>query len=74
MRNLDRAFGHRVLGSITPRELELWIYGYRGSNRTRLKYLICFASIFKRAAREFGIRQNPADLVDRPRGQTLGAH
>jgi integrase len=67
VRVLDREFGTRKIEAITPEEIELWISGYSGSNRTRQKYLVCLGSIFKRAMKVHGLPRNPADVVERPR-------
>jgi integrase len=67
VRVLDREFGDRKIEGITPEEIELWISGYSGSNRTRQKYLVCLGSIFKRAMKVHGLPRNPADVVERPR-------
>lgn len=67
VRVLDREFGGRKIEAITPEEIELWIGGYSGSNRTRQKYLVCLGSIFKRAMKVHGLPRNPADVVERPR-------
>jgi len=67
VRVLDREFGNRKIEAITPEEIELWITGYSGSNRTRQKYLVCLGSIFKRAMKVHGLPRNPADVVERPR-------
>jgi integrase len=67
VRVLDREFGNRKIEAITPEEIELWISGYSGSNRTRQKYLVCLGSIFKRAMKVHGLPRNPADVVERPR-------
>jgi integrase len=67
VRVLDREFGDRKIEAITPEEIELWIGGYIGSNRTRQKYLVCLGSIFKRAMKVHGLPRNPADVVERPR-------
>jgi integrase len=64
---LDRQFGDRKLETITERDIETWISGYPGSNRTRQKYLVCLGSIFKRAMKVYGLPRNPVDLVERPR-------
>ena len=62
-----REFGDRRVEAITSEDIELWISGYGGSNRTRQKYLVCLGSIFKRAMKVYGLPRNPADLVERPR-------
>jgi Phage integrase, N-terminal SAM-like domain len=49
VRVLDREFGKRKIETITTEDIDLWISGYGGSNRTRQKYLVCLGSIFKRA-------------------------
>jgi len=67
VRVLDREFGKRKIETITSEDIELWISGYGGSNRTRQKYLVCLGSIFKRAMKVYGLPRNPADLVERPR-------
>jgi integrase len=67
VRVLGREFGDRKIEAITPEEIELWIGGYSGSNRTRQKYLVCLGSIFKRAMKVHGLPRNPADVVERPR-------
>jgi integrase len=67
VRVLDREFGDRKIEAITVEEIELWISGYSGSNRTRQKYLVCLGSIFKRAMKVHGLPRNPADVVERPR-------
>ena len=67
VRVLDREFGDRKIEAITPEEIELWISGYDGSNRTRQKYLVCLGSIFKRAMKVHGLPRNPAEVVERPR-------
>jgi integrase len=67
VRVLVREFGKRKIESITTEDIELWISGYGGSNRTRQKYLVCLGSIFKRAMKVYGLPRNPADLVERPR-------
>jgi integrase len=67
VRVLDRQFGKRKVEAITTEDIDLWISGYGGSNRTRQKYLVCLGSIFKRAMRVYGLPRNPADLVERPR-------
>jgi integrase len=67
VRVLDREFGRRKIESITTEDINLWISGYGGSNRTRQKYLVCIGSIFKRAMKVYGLPRNPADLVERPR-------
>lgn len=64
---LDREFGSRKIESITSQEIERWITGYPGSNRTRQKYLVCLGSIFKRAMKVYGLPTNPVDVVERPR-------
>ena len=64
---LDREFGDRKVESITEQEIESWIAGYPGSNRTRQKYLVCLGSIFKRAMKVYGLPRNPVELVERPR-------
>ncbi|HEX3608737.1 MAG TPA: site-specific integrase [Solirubrobacterales bacterium] len=66
-RVLVREFGSRKIETITTEDIELWISGYGGSNRTRQKYLVCLSSIFKRAMKVYGLPRNPADLVERPR-------
>jgi integrase len=66
-RVLVREFGKRKIESITTQDIDLWISGYGGSNRTRQKYLVCLGSIFKRAMKVYGLPRNPADLVERPR-------
>lgn len=66
-RVLVREFGSRKIESITTEDIDLWISGYGGSNRTRQKYLVCLGSIFKRAMKVYGLPRNPADLVERPR-------
>lgn len=66
-RVLVREFGRRKIESITTQDIDLWISGYGGSNRTRQKYLVCLGSIFKRAMKVYGLPRNPADLVERPR-------
>jgi integrase len=66
-RVLVREFGSRKIESITTQDIDLWISGYGGSNRTRQKYLVCLGSIFKRAMKVYGLPRNPADLVERPR-------
>lgn len=67
VRVLDREFGERKVETITTEDIDLWISGYGGSNRTRQKYLVCLGSIFKRAMKVYGLPRNPADLVERPR-------
>ena len=67
VRVLDREFGRRKIETITTEDIDLWISGYGGSNRTRQKYLVCLGSIFKRAMKVYGLPRNPADLVERPR-------
>jgi integrase len=67
LRVLNRQFGDRKIESITSQDIELWIGGYGGSNRTRQKYLVCLGSIFKRAMKVYGLPRNPADVVERPR-------
>jgi len=67
LRVLNRQFGDRKIESITSQDIELWISGYGGSNRTRQKYLVCLGSIFKRAMKVYGLPRNPADVVERPR-------
>ncbi len=67
VRVLDRQFGKRKIETITTEDIDLWISGYGGSNRTRQKYLVCLGSIFKRAMKVYGLPRNPADLVERPR-------
>ena len=67
VRVLVREFGKRKIEAITSQDIELWISGYGGSNRTRQKYLVCLGSIFKRAMKIYGLPRNPADLVERPR-------
>jgi integrase len=67
VRVLDREFGRRKIESITTEDIDLWVSGYGGSNRTRQKYLVCLGSIFKRAMKVYGLPRNPADLVERPR-------
>lgn len=67
VRVLVREFGKRKIETITMEDIDLWISGYGGSNRTRQKYLVCLGSIFKRAMRVYGLPRNPADLVERPR-------
>jgi integrase len=67
VRVLDREFGKRKIEAITTEDIDLWISGYGGSNRTRQKYLVCLGSIFKRAMKVYGLPRNPADLVERPR-------
>ncbi|HXR30904.1 MAG TPA: site-specific integrase [Solirubrobacterales bacterium] len=67
VRVLVREFGKRKIESITTEDIDLWISGYGGSNRTRQKYLVCLGSIFKRAMKVYGLPRNPADLVERPR-------
>ncbi len=67
VRVLDREFGKRKIETITMEDIDLWISGYGGSNRTRQKYLVCLGSIFKRAMKVYGLPRNPADLVERPR-------
>src|ERR1700679_3845728 len=52
---LNREFGNRKVESITSQEIERWITGYPGSNRTRQKYLVCLGSIFKRAKKIYGL-------------------
>jgi integrase len=64
---LDRQFGDRKIETITERDIESWISGYPGSNRTRQKYLVCLGSIFKRAMKVYGLPRNPVALVERPR-------
>lgn len=64
---LNRKFGGRRIESITSPEIELWITGYEGSNRTRQKYLVCLGSIFKRAKKVYRLPTNPVDVVERPR-------
>lgn len=66
-RVLVREFGSRKIETITTQDIDLWISGYGGSNRTRQKYLVCLGSIFKRAMKVYGLPRNPADLVERPR-------
>jgi integrase len=66
-RVLIREFGKRKIEAITTQDIDLWISGYGGSNRTRQKYLVCLGSIFKRAMKVYGLPLNPADLVERPR-------
>jgi integrase len=67
VRVLVREFGKRRIETITTEDIDLWISGYGGSNRTRQKYLVCLGSIFKRAMKVYGLPRNPADLVERPR-------
>jgi integrase len=67
LRVLNRQFGDRRVESITSEDIELWIGGYGGSNRTRQKYLVCLGSIFKRAMKVYGLARNPAEVVERPR-------
>lgn len=67
LRVLSRQFGSRKIEAITSQEIEIWISGYDGSNRTRQKYLVCLGSIFKRAMKVYGIPTNPVDVVERPR-------
>lgn len=67
VRVLDRQFGKRKIETITTEDIDLWISGYGGSNRTRQKYLVGLGSIFKRAMKVYGLPRNPADLVERPR-------
>lgn len=67
VRVLVREFGKRKIESVTSEDIELWISGYGGSNRTRQKYLVCLGSIFKRAMKVYGLPRNPADHVERPR-------
>lgn len=67
VRVLVREFGKRKIELITTEDIDLWISGYGGSNRTRQKYLVCLGSIFKRAMKVYGLPRNPADLVERPR-------
>jgi integrase len=67
LRVLNRQFGDHKIESITSQDIELWIGGYGGSNRTRQKYLVCLGSIFKRAMKVYGLPRNPADVVERPR-------
>ena len=66
-RVLVREFGNHKIETITTQDIDLWISGYGGSNRTRQKYLVCLGSIFKRAMKVYGLARNPADLVERPR-------
>jgi len=71
IRVLDRALGHLPLEQVTVDVLERWRAGFiaeRGpSNRTVHKYLIALTSIFKRAMRVYGLPNNPASLIERPR-------
>ena len=67
VRVLDREFGDRKIESITSEEIELWVSGHGGSNRTRQKYVVCLGSIFKRAMKLYGLPRNPVDIVERPR-------
>jgi len=64
---LDREFGKRKIESITSEEIELWVSGHKGANRTRQKYVVCLGSIFKRAMKLYGLPRNPIDIVERPR-------
>ena len=64
---LNRKFGSRKIESITSHEIERWISGYQGSNRTRQKYVVCLGSIFKRAKKVYGLPSNPVDVVEKPR-------
>jgi len=66
-RVLVREFGSRKIEAITTQDIDLWISGYGGSNRTRQKYLVCLGSIFKRAKKVYGLPTNPVDVVERPR-------
>jgi hypothetical protein len=66
-RVLVREFGKRRIEAITTQDIDFWISGYGGSNRTRQKYLVCLGSIFRRAMKVYGLPRNPADLVERPR-------
>ena len=63
VRVLDREFGKRKIETITTEDIDLWVSGYGGSNRTRQKYLVCLGSIFKRAMKVYGLPE---------RGQHLG--
>jgi integrase len=67
VRVLVRQFGDRKIETITERDIETWISGYPGSNRTRQKYLVCLGSIFKRAMKVYGLPRNPVEPVERPR-------
>jgi len=67
VRVLVREFGDRKVEAIASEDIELWVSGYGGSNRTRQKYLVCLGSIFKRAMKVYGLPRNPADVVERPR-------
>src|SRR5262245_74386 len=67
VRVLDREFADRRIETITSEEIELWVSGHRGNNRTKQKYVICLGSIFKRAMRLYGLPRNPVDVVERPR-------
>jgi integrase len=67
VRVLNRDFGDRKIEEITTPEIEAWIAGKDGSNRTRQKYLVVLSGIFKRAMRLYGLPRNPAEPVERPR-------
>ncbi len=71
VRVLDRALGHMPLEQVTLDVLERWRAAFIAerspSNRTVHKYLIALNSIFKRAMRAFGLPNNPASLIERPR-------
>jgi integrase len=71
VRVLDRSLGHLPLEQVTLEVLERWRAAFIAerspSNRTIHKYLIALNSIFKRAMRAFGLPNNPASLIERPR-------
>jgi len=66
-------FGERQLDAITPDDIDAYkerlIAEGRLSNRTIVRHLTVAHGVFKRAARAYGLKRNPAsaDLVKRPK-------
>jgi integrase len=67
VRVLNRSFGDRKLEEITSEQVEHWLAGKEGSNRTRQKYLVILGAIFRRAMKAYGLPRDPTDTVERPR-------
>ena len=61
------AFGDMRLVDITPEHIERWRSSLTTSARTRNKLVVELHGIFKRAAKAYGLRRNPAAEVERLR-------
>ena len=68
-RRIADDLGHLRIDDVTPELLERWRATLDVSNRTVIKYLVVLHGIFRRAMKVWGLPQNPAAMVERPRAR-----